>query len=267
MNEITLGLVQMPVSVVKKENHACARRMITEAAKQGAELIVLPEMWNTPYNTAVFRDYAEVEGGASWQMLSDLARELGVHIVGGSIAELDDEERVYNTAFVFDSQGRQIAKHRKWHLFDIDVDGGQSFKESEVLSPGDGATIFDALGWRIGLGICFDIRFPVQAEAMAKEGVEMVIYPGAFNPTTGPLHWELLFRARAMDLQAWSVGVAPARDPNSNYTSWANSLVVDPWGTVRTCLGISSSVQLLQVDRAVVQAVRTQIPIGRQVNL
>lgn len=263
MNEITLGLVQMPVSADKEENKTCAAQMIKEAAKKGADLVILPEMWNTPYNTAVFRNYAEKDDGSTCQMLSKLASELNIYLVGGSIPECDLDNRIYNTSFVFDPEGMQIAKHRKWHLFDIDVPGGQKFKESDVLSPGTCATTFQAYDWIIGLGICFDIRFPLQAEKMAEEGVEMVIYPGAFNPTTGPLHWELLFRARAMDLQAWSVGVAPARQTDKGYISWANSLVVDPWGTVRTNLGTGSRVQLQTVDRATVESVRKQIPVGR----
>ncbi len=267
MNEITLGLVQMPVSADKEENRVCAQQMIKEATKKGADFVILPEMWNTPYNTAVFREYAEMEGGPSCQMLSNLAREQSIYLVGGSMAECDSSNRIYNTSFVFGPDGKQIAKHRKCHLFDIDVPGGQKFKESDVLSPGTCATTFQAFDWTIGLGICFDIRFPLQAEKMAEEGIEMVIYPGAFNPTTGPLHWELLFRARAMDLQAWSVGVAPARQTDSGYTSWANSLVVDPWGTIRTSLGTGSCVQLQTVDRETVKAVRTQIPVGRQVKL
>ena len=126
--------------------------------------------------------------------------------------------------------GHQIGKHRKMHLFDIDVKGGQYFKESDTLTPGDQVTVFDTEFGKMGLCICYDFRFPELARLMVDEGAQVIIVPAAFNMTTGPLHWELMFRQRAVDNQVYTIGAAPARDLNAGYHSWGHSIAVSPWG-------------------------------------
>ena len=140
---LTLAQVQMPVTRNKSENIAAACRLICRAAQQGAELAMLPEMFCCPYENSAFRPYGEPLGGPAQQALSALAGELGIWIIGGSVPELEGE-RVYNTSFVYDDTGRQVARHRKMHLFDISVEGGQSFRESDTLSPGNDVTVFDS---------------------------------------------------------------------------------------------------------------------------
>lgn len=216
--ECSIGLIQMAVGDNKKENIETARREIERVAAEGAELIVLPEMFCVPYETSRFPDYAEGENGEAQQMLSETARKLQCWIVGGSICEVENGQ-YYNTSYVYDAQGNCVAKHRKKHLFDVDIAGGQYFKESDILSPGDKITVFDSPWGKIGLAICFDIRFSEMAAAMIHEGARILIYPAAFNLTTGPRHWELLFRSRAVDGQCFAVGVAPARNPKSDYVS------------------------------------------------
>ena len=256
-----IGLVQMPVGADKQENLRVARREIERAVAEGAELVILPEMFCVPYETGQFPNYAEPEGGEAQQLLCRTAKELGCWIVGGSICEVQNG-RYYNTSYVYNAQGVQVAKHRKKHLFDVDIVGGQYFKESDILSPGEKVTVFDSPWGRIGLAICFDIRFSDMAAEMVQQGARLLIYPAAFNLTTGPRHWELLFRARAVDGQCYAMGVAPARNPESGYVSWAHSLVVDPWGTVQEDLGTEACTRVVDIDLAAIDAIRQQIPLG-----
>lgn len=140
--------------------------------------------------------------------ISNLASKNDVYILAGSIPEKEDD-RLFNTSYLFNRNGDVIAKHRKMHLFDIDVKGKITFKESDVLTAGNDFTIADTEFGKIGIGICYDVRFPELARIMVREGALVLFYPGAFNMTTGPAHWELLFKSRALDNQAYCVGVAP----------------------------------------------------------
>lgn len=261
--ECRIGLIQMPVGDNKADNLAYAEREIARAAEEGAELVLLPEMFCVPYVTERFPDYAEKAGGEAQEMMAQAAKRYGVWLIGGSICE-EEAGRYYNTSFVYNDKGECVAKHRKAHLFDIDIPGGQYFKESDVLSAGEGETVFKSPWGKIGLGICFDIRFTKQADAMIDRGARMLVYPAAFNPTTGPRHWELLFRSRAVDGQCVAVGVAPARNPQSSYVSWGHTLVVDPWGTVQEDLGTDAVTKVVTVNMDTVGEVRRQIPLGRQ---
>lgn len=147
------------------------------------------------------------------------------------------------------------------HLFDIDVQGGQSFRESATLSPGNDITLFDTPYGRIGLCICFDLRFEELCRLMALEGARVLLAPAAFNMTTGPAHWELLLRQRAVDNQCFTVGAAPARDESASYVAWGHSLVCDPWGTVLHECGSGEETAVVDLDLSRVDAVRQQLPI------
>ena len=252
------SLIQMNVCGDKERNLSHAAEMIKNA--RGADVIMLPEMFCCPYEAAGFPEYAEPAGGRIFCALSEMAREAGAYLIGGSMPELDGG-RIYNTCFVFDPSGNCVTRHRKAHLFDIDVEGGQRFFESETLSAGEGPTVFETPFGRFGLCVCFDIRFPDFISAMGS--VDFLAVPAAFNMTTGPLHWELLFRARAVDMQAFAFGCAPARNEAASYVSYANSIAVSPWGRVIARAGEGECVLALQADRAEALAVRRQIPIGR----
>lgn len=254
------ALVQMSVTMDKEENLRTAARFVADAAAQGAQLVVLPEMFFCPYANRYFPLYAEERGGPAYRALSDMARQNGVTLAAGSMPEREDG-RLFNTAFVFDSQGREIARHRKAHLFDIDVEGGQRFMESEVFTPGDCATTFTAGGVRLGLCVCFDIRFPELFRRMALDGAQAVLVPAAFNMTTGPMHWDLSFRMRAVDNQLFTLGAAPARDEKGCYVSYAHSIACSPWGEVLARAGAGQELLLLDIDFAEVQRVRRQLPL------
>lgn len=257
---LKLALIQMPVGRDKAANVALACAKITDAARLGAEMVVLPEMFNCPYSNDFFRAYAEPQGGDTWRAMAACARENGVLLVAGSMPELDGE-RVYNTSFVFDRSGEQIARHRKMHLFDIDVVGGQRFRESETFSAGKEVTVFDSEFGRMGLCVCFDIRFPELARLMALKGAQAIIAPGAFNMTTGPAHWELLFRLRAVDNQLFTIGVAPARDESGVYVSYGNSIVCSPWGEVLYRAGAEETTLIAELDLSRNTSIRAQLPL------
>ena len=254
------ALIQMTVTADKRLNIQSACGKIREAAQNGADIAVLPEMFCCPYDNSCFAAYGEPEGGQAQASLSALAAELGIYIVGGSLPELA-EDRIYNTSYVYGPDGRQIARHRKAHLFDIDVQGGQRFRESDTLSPGNAITTFETDFGTMGLCICFDLRFEELARCMCLRGAKVLFVPAAFNMTTGPAHWELLFRQRAVDNQCFTVGVSPARDETASYVAYGNSIAVDPWGTVLERAGAEETTLNVELDLSRVESVRRQLPL------
>ena len=255
---LKIAQIQMSVTADREANLRRACDMVRQAG--AVDMAVLPEMFCCPYDNSCFAPYGEPEGGAAYQTLSALARERGIWLVGGTMPELA-EGRVYNTCYVFDPAGRCVAKHRKMHLFDIDVAGGQRFMESETLSAGDTVTTFDTPWGVMGVCVCFDFRFEELARLMTLSGARVLVVPAAFNMTTGPAHWELLFRQRAVDNQCFTVGTSPARDTAAGYVAWGHSIVCDPWGTgVHQC-DEKEQTAVTTLELARVDAVRSQLPI------
>jgi len=273
MNSIKIALCQMNVVDNKEKNIEKAIQMIKESKKQGADLAILPEMFNCPYENEKFIEYAEeLDDSQTLKEISKIAKEEKIHVLAGSIPELerdDDGESIYNTAVFFDDTGKSLGKHRKMHLFDIDVKGKIYFKESDTLSAGNGFTIIKTDLARIGIGICYDIRFVELSRIMALNGAEMLIFPGAFNLTTGPAHWELLFRSRALDNQVYAIGVAPALDKDASYNSYGHSIAVNPWGEVIEELDYSEELKIVEIDLDELKRVREEIPVlkNRRVDL
>ena len=255
-----VALIQMPVTADKKQNIKTACRKLQEAGASGADIAVLPEMFCCPYDNACFRAYGEEEGGEAQRALSALAAELGIYIVGGTLPELSGG-RVYNTSYVYGRHGECLARHRKVHLFDINVAGGQRFMESDTLSPGNEITTFETEFGTMGLCICFDLRFEELARCMCLRGAKCVFVPAAFNMTTGPAHWELLFRQRAVDNQCFIAGVSPARDEAASYMAYGNSLAADPWGTVLCRAGAEETTLYADLNLEQIESVRRQLPI------
>ena len=256
-----VSVIQMKVRETKEKSMKEAAARVGEAARRGADFAVLPEMFSCPYETSGFPLYAEAADGETVKRLSEIAGENGIYLVGGSIPEREENGKIYNTSFVFDRKGKLLARHRKVHLFDIDIPGGQSFKESDTLSPGASATVFSTEFGPMGLCICFDIRFPELFRTMAEQGALAVFCPAAFNRTTGPKHWELLFRARAVDYQLFTIGAAPAADETASYISYGHSILVSPWGEVLSQAGEEERILTEELDFSQVEAVRRQIPI------
>lgn len=258
--KIKIGLCQMTVVDNKKENLKKAKDLINRAAKLGSNFVCLPEIFNCPYGNEYFPKFAEKEGGETFLFLSDMAKQNNIYLIGGSIPELE-ENKIYNTSYVFNPKGELIGKHRKAHLFDIEVKGKIRFMESDVLSPGNKITTIDTEYGKIGLAICFDIRFIEPFRLMVLDGARLIFIPGAFNMTTGPLHWELSFRARAVDNQVFTIGCAPARDKNFGYVSYGNSMIVDPWGKIVGRLEEKEDVLVEEIELNTIEKIRQQIPI------
>jgi len=255
-----LALIQMKSSSNKNENLTHAEKLVCAAAASGADMVVLPEMFCCDYRNDAFIKNCEGAGGPAWQMLARTAAQLSIWLIGGSIPEAAGE-RIYNTSFVFDRGGRQVAFHRKMHLFDIDVQGGQHFCESDTFSAGDSVTVFDSEFGKMGLCICFDIRFPELSRLMALDGAQVLFCPASFNMTTGPAHWELMFRARAVENQVFTAGCASARDKHGSYISYGNSIIVSPWGEVLARASAEETILYAELNLKLVDKVRAEMPL------
>lgn len=280
---LKLALIQLAAGADKAANLAAARSKVLEAASNGAKLVVLPECFNSPYGTKHFPKYAEQltpldiggtpgKGGPtealspSYSVLSAVAKEGKVTLIGGSIPEFSKEKnKWYNTSLTFGEEGQLLARHRKVHLFDIDIPGKISFHESEVLSPGNKVTILEVPGYgKLGLAICYDIRFPELALIAARKGAFALVYPGAFNLTTGARHWELLARSRAVDNQCYVALCSPARDMEADYHAWGHSMVVDPDAEVKGELDENEGTLYVDLEPERLEEVRRNIPVYGQ---
>jgi len=259
-----LALIQLAVGKNKADNLSRAVGKIREAVSGGANIVSLPECFNSPYGTQYFKEYSEpVPDGPSCQALKNAARDNSVYLIGGSIPETCDG-KLYNTSTVWCPDGHLVATHRKIHLFDIDVPGKITFKESDALTCGNSFTSFSTPWCKIGLGICYDIRFAELAQVYRDEGCKLLVYPGAFNMTTGPAHWQLLSRGRALDNQVYVATPSPARDNTASYVAWGHSSVVSPWGEVLVEAGEEEEVVYADINLEYVEEVRNQVPIGFQ---
>lgn len=261
MEKIKIAAIQMSTVADKMENVRTVKTYLEKIKDENPDFVILPEMFCCPYQTENFPIYAEKEGGPVWQQLSGYAKQYGIYLIGGSMPEKDAEGNVYNTSYIFDREGKQIGKHRKVHLFDIDVKGGQTFKESDTLTAGDRETVFDTEFGKMGVMLCFDIRFPELSRMMVNDGAKVIFVPAAFNMTTGPAHWELSFRTRALDNQIYMVGCAPARDITAGYISWGHSIVTNPWGRVTGMLDENEGILLAELDMDYEEQVREELPL------
>lgn len=258
-----MNILQLQTNVFEKKSDTFMyiEKLLDSNKDKTIDFIALPEMFNCPYDNNKFFDYAEFEQGLSYQFCQELAQKYKSYVSAGSLPEKDTHGNLYNTAYVFNDQGQCIAKHRKMHLFDIDIKNGQRFKESDTLSAGNQITVFDTKWGKMGLCICYDIRFPELIRLMALEGANIIFVPAAFNQTTGPLHWELLFRSRAVDNQIFLIGTSPALNNNANYKAYGHSIVVSPWGKVLNQLSDDAGTSLTNIDLNELHEVRKQLPL------
>ncbi|RSH92664.1 hypothetical protein EHS25_008109 [Saitozyma podzolica] len=264
---------------IKSHNIELARKIVAQAASSTPkpDLIVLPEIWNSPYAVTSFREYSEKipevgstgsdsdSEGETIKALREMARESGCWLIGGSIPEIEEKtDSIFNCATAYDPQGKLVAKHRKVHLFDIDIPGRQTFKESDSLTGGSTLTTFEAPFGKIGLGICYDVRFPEMAMVAARQGCAAMIYPSAFNTTTGPMHWTLLQRARAVDNQIYVSMCSPARNPEAAYQAYGHSMVVNPLGDVLVEADEHEAILYADIDTELLATTRRNLPVTIQ---
>ena len=260
MSKIKVGLIQMKVKDKKEDNLHKAARLIDNICKEDVDMVILPEMFSCPYNTKNFPIYAEEEGNYSYKFLSEISKRNNIYLIAGSIPEKEGSN-IYNTSYVFNRQGEKIAKHRKIHLFDIDIKNKQRFRESDTLSAGDKVTVFDSEFGEIGLCICYDFRFPELARLMVDKGAKAIIVPASFNMTTGPAHWDIMFRSRAIDNQVYTIGCSPARDYDYSYISYGHSLIVSPYGDILCELDEKEGSITYDIDLDYVDEIREQLPL------
>ena len=225
--------VQLTSTPDRGRNLEAADRLTREAAAQGAELVVLPEKWpvlGTPEETAAG---AEPFDGPALRWASATARELGIDLVAGSIAErVEGADRGSNTSVHFGPDGTQMAVYRKVHMFDVEV-GGRTYRESENEAPGEELVVSEtAAGVELGLSICYDLRFPELYRILAVRGARVLVVPAAFTLATTREHWEVLLRARAIEDQAFVIAPNQVGEHAKGYRSGGRSMIVDPWGVV-----------------------------------
>ncbi|CAD6239001.1 GSCOCG00008597001-RA-CDS [Cotesia congregata] len=264
MSTLRLALAQLLIGSNKQANIEKAISFIERAKKQFADVVILPECFNSPYGPQYFNKYAEnIPTGETSLALSKAAKDLKINIIAGTILERDNDA-LYNTCTVWNTEGHLIAKHRKVHLFDIDIKDKIRFFESEVLSAGNSLTIIDINNFKIGIGVCYDIRFEEMARLYRNKGCNLLVYPAAFNMTTGPLHWQLLQRSRANDNQCYVACVSPARDTTASYVAWGHSQLTNPWGEVVHDLDVHENMIVTEINSSIVEEVRSQIPTINQ---
>ncbi|MDQ4082109.1 MAG: carbon-nitrogen hydrolase family protein [Actinomycetota bacterium] len=260
-DRLRVACVQLNSGTVKADNLEKAERLVARAAASGADIVVLPEKWNAIGSPDTLRANAEpLAGGESVAAMSGWARGHGITLVGGSITELrDGREKLSNTCAVFDPSGEIAAVYRKIHMFDVEV-GGHVYRESEAEEPGEETFVCEAEGWRLGLSVCYDLRFPELYRILALEGAELVTVPAAFTLYTGKDHWNLLVRARAVENQCYVVAANEWGTHEGGKASYGRSLIIDPWGIVLAEAPDEDTVIVAEVDRARLQRIRRELP-------
>jgi len=259
-----VAAIQMRSGPVVEENLTRACSLLRAAAEAGAVLAVLPENFACmPDRDADRLAVAEDEGeGPIQDFLSRTARDLGLWIVGGTIpVRCAGDSRPAAGCLVFDAGGARRARYDKIHLFDVALpDREESYRESDTIRPGTGVVVMDSPVGRLGLAVCYDLRFPELFRRMLDDGMEVFALPAAFTAHTGSVHWEPLLRARAIENLCWAVAAAQQGRHQSGRETWGDSMVVDPWGTVVERLGKGAGVVLAEIDRDRQARVRQQFP-------
>ncbi len=235
--------VQMKAGPDKGANLAKAAEMVTEAARAGAELVVLPEVFNWRGRQREEVENAEPVPGPSTEAMARLARDLGIHLVAGSVLERSGDaagdqeesgnpEKCFNTCVLFDPQGEQLAAYRKIHLFDIDLPGRVTIRESDTRRGGSEPVCVETELGRIGLAVCYDLRFPELFRRLGEAGAEIIVLPSSFTAPTGSAHWEPLIRARAIENQCYMIASNQFGASKHGFADYGHSLIADPWGEV-----------------------------------
>jgi deaminated glutathione amidase len=229
---VRAAAVQLNSTDEYDRNLEVAERLVRDAAADGAQLVVLPEKWTVLGSADAIRDSAETLDGPALSAAAGWARELGVFLVAGSVPEVvPEQEKLANTSVMFGPDGVRLAVYRKLHMFDVDV-GDVSYRESAIEQAGDRIELADAGGTKIGLTICYDLRFPELYRILALRGARVITVPSAFTERTGRDHWEPLIRARAIENQVFLVAAGQIGPAPPHYRSYGRSMIVDPWGVV-----------------------------------
>ncbi len=257
-----VAAVQLNSNGDKARNLAAAERLVRAAAADGAELVALPEKWNLLSSGEEMVAGAESLDGPSLAAARSWARELGIHLLAGSIAERGDEEAsggTFNTSVLIGSDGADLAAYRKIHMFDVEA-GGVIYRESEYERAGEEIVSATVDGLELGLTVCYDLRFPELYRILAVRGARLIAVPSAFTAATGRDHWEVLLRARAIENQAFVIAPNQIGEAAPHYSSYGHSAIVDPWGAVLATAPDEECFVAAELDFAAQERTREQLP-------
>jgi nitrilase len=255
-----IAAVQMVSTPVIADNLAAARRQITQAVQQGATLVLLPEYWSIMgLNESDKLAHAEQPGqGPIQQFMSDMALEHNLWLIGGTLPMASsDAGKVLNTTMVYSPNGERVTRYDKIHLFSF-AKGEESYDESRTIVHGEQVSTFDAPFGKVGLSVCYDLRFPELYRAMGT--CELIVVPAAFTYTTGQAHWEVLLRARAIENQCYVLAAAQGGRHLNGRRTWGHSMLIDPWGEVKAVLAEGEGIVIGEIEPQVLGKVRESLP-------
>jgi deaminated glutathione amidase len=261
MEQYLAAAVQMSSGAERAKNVSRATALVREAAERGARLVVLPEVfaWRGP--GADEAAVVEPIPGATTDALAALARTLGIWLCAGSLLERGPEgAHAYNTSCLFDPHGTLVARYRKIHLFDVDLPGRVTVRESATRAPGEEPVAVATELGTLGLSVCYDLRFPELYRRLARAGAEVLLVPSAFTFPTGAAHWEVLCRARAIENQCYLIAPDQTGTSPHGFADWGDSLIVDPWGRVVARAGDGEGLAIAEIDRGYLARVRRELP-------
>lgn len=254
-----IAVVQQNSTEDKEANISKALHFIDEAASKGANLVLLPEYVDYMGDDSRKLSIAEPIPGPTSEAFAKKAKEHGIYLNCGSIAEAADGKRVYNTSLLFNDKGEIIAKYHKIHLYDAEFAGRFSEKESDSIIPGDELVTAETPFGKVGLTICYDMRFPELYRSLALQGCKIIFVPAAFPLYTGANHWEVLLRARAIENQCYIVAAGQYGTAKPNRTLYGNSMIINPWGTVAARAPEGEGIILADIDLEYVEQVRNNM--------
>ena len=257
-----VGLIQMRSGRTPQANLDAASKLIGEAKRAGADYVLTPEMTNIMENNRqrLFAAIMEEENDQSLVVFRELARTHAIHVHVGSLAIKVSPDKAANRSFLIDPQGEIVARYDKIHMFDVDLGNGESYRESGNFRSGEIAALADLPWGRLGLTVCYDLRFPALYRALAEAGASFLAVPSAFTQQTGEAHWHILLRARAIENGSFVFAAAQGGKHENGRETFGHSLIVDPWGRVLAEGGIEPGVVMAEIDPAEVAAARARIP-------
>src|SRR5882757_576068 len=261
-SQFRVGLIQMRTGRVPQANTDAAVKLIGEAKSGGADYVLTPEVTNIMESSRekLFATIVAEENDGTLATLRDLARTLGIYVHVGSLAVKVAPEKAANRSFLIDRKGNIVARYDKIHMFDVDLAGGESYRESRSYRPGEIAVVSDLPWGRLGLTICYDLRFPALYRALAEAGASFLAIPSAFTRQTGEAHWHVLMRARAIENGSFVFAAAQGGLHEHGRETFGHSLVVDPWGRIIAEGGTEPGVVFADIDPAEVSAARARVP-------
>jgi predicted amidohydrolase len=256
-----IAAVQMTSGADRAKNLETAARLMRKAADRGAKFVGLPENFSWMGPESERAAHAESLDGPTFAWVGAMARELGMTVLGGSILEEGAPDgRLYNTSALYGPDGARLGVYRKIHLFDVDVGDGQTYRESAAVAPGTEVVVADSPLGKVGLSVCYDVRFPELYRKQSEAGAVLLTVPAAFTLATGKDHWEVLLRARAIENLAYVLAPAQQGKHPKDRTTWGHAMVVDPWGLVVARCSEGEGVAVAEFDAELIARVRKALP-------